>query len=82
MCGRFAFVPRYEQLRSQFHLNEPIELGPRYNIAPSGTILFLIESESRQVSPLMLSWGLIPFWVRDLKKAQAITNFLGVTELS
>lgn len=74
MCGRFAFVPRYEQLRYQFHLDEPIDLGARYNIAPGGSILFLCESSPSQVSALRLQWGLIPFWVRDLKKTKLIAN--------
>ena len=73
MCGRFAFVPRNHSLVYQFGLDEPIDYTPRYNSAPGTEILFLCSTDE-QVSPLMRRWGLIPFFVRDLKKAHPILN--------
>lgn len=74
MCGRFAFVPKYDKLRYQFHLNEPVELTPRYNIAPGATVLFLCSPDGSHINPLNLRWGLIPFWAKDKKSAGALIN--------
>lgn len=74
MCGRFAFVPNYEKLRAQFHLNDMIDISPRYNIAPGSEILFLCSPDNSQIKALKLRWGLIPFWTKDKKNVRMLNN--------
>jgi putative SOS response-associated peptidase YedK len=74
MCGRFAFVPQYDKLRYQFHLNEIVDSTPRYNIAPASSVLFLCSTDDGQINPFYLHWGLIPFWAKDKKSIGALIN--------
>ena len=74
MCGRFAFVPKYDKLRYQFHVNERVEITPRYNIAPGATVLFLCSPDGVHINPLNLRWGLIPFWAKDKKSVGSLIN--------
>lgn len=66
MCGRFTLKP---PRRIKFeHINdsdlEP--LLPRYNIAPSQTVLALADfGNGPELSPL--TWGLVPSWSNDSK---------------
>lgn len=73
MCGRFAFVPQEARLRAQFGVDEVLISTPRYNIPPTATVLFLCIVEG-QMKPLYLRWGLVPSWVKDLKKIGMLNN--------
>ena len=65
MCGRFSQSLTAEAIAEAFHLTEVPDWQPRYNIAPTQTILAvaMIESGGRQSKPLR--WGLIPSWAKD-----------------
>jgi putative SOS response-associated peptidase YedK len=66
MCGRFTLKsPRRINL-GQFKDSDLQPLLPRYNIAPSQTVLALADlGNGRELSPL--TWGLIPSWSNDSK---------------
>lgn len=74
MCGRFAFIPKYDKLQYQFHVNDISEITPRYNIAPGASVLVLCSPDAIQINAVYLRWGLIPFWANDKKGAGALTN--------
>jgi putative SOS response-associated peptidase YedK len=74
MCGRFAFVPKYDTLRYQFHVNETVEITPRYNIAPGALVYFLCSPDGIEVNALQLRWGLIPSWAKDKKSVGSLIN--------
>lgn len=74
MCGRFAFIPNYDKLRAQFHLDEMREMAPRYNISPGSEILVLCSLDGLQINALQLRWGLIPFWAKDKKNVGTLNN--------
>ncbi len=61
MCGRFALYTDGAELARQLQAEVPGGYHPRYNIAPTQTILTLhrVDGE-RQLVPLR--WGLIPGW--------------------
>lgn len=46
MCGRFAYVASNEELKSQFHLSNAIEITPRFNIAPGSQVLCLVKTNA------------------------------------
>jgi putative SOS response-associated peptidase YedK len=74
MCGRFALVPKSNQVKYQFNLDEDFDFNPRYNIAPGSKVLFLCAPDSSAVKALNLHWGLIPFWAKDKKISGSLAN--------
>jgi len=68
MCGRFALRCSLHQLVDQFLLTSPpdLSLPPRFNIAPTQTIMALRRLAGNQNRELAaLHWGLIPAWAKD-----------------
>ncbi len=67
MCGRFTLTASsYNQLALRFDIGgaPQFEYHPRYNIAPSQSVLAVITHEGeRRLGPLR--WGLIPFWAKE-----------------
>ena len=75
MCGRFTLHTEKEILsrRFEFALEDLAELVPRYNIAPTQSILTLHGGAgSRQAE--MMHWGLVPGWTRDRAKLPKMIN--------
>ena len=73
MCGRFAQFTVLENLQSRFPIDTvACEITPSYNVAPSQEILSIIRREENRL--LKLHWGIVPFWVKDIKKAAKPIN--------
>jgi putative SOS response-associated peptidase YedK len=65
MCGRFTLIISPEILSKTFDLQElPIDLEPRYNIAPSQPIA-AIRNIGEHNKLNFIKWGLLPHWARD-----------------
>ena len=68
MCGRFALRCSSHQLVDQFLLTSSpdLSLKPRFNIAPTQTIMALRRSAGNSDRELAcFHWGLIPSWAKD-----------------
>lgn len=68
MCGRFTLTTTDgETLRATFNLDGiPIDLSPRYNIAPTQNIATIIHDDGAPQNTLVrMCWGLIPSWAKD-----------------
>ncbi len=64
MCGRFTLTVDPAQLKLLLDLNDvPVDLAPRYNIAPTQTVAVVTSLQDRKVE--MFQWGLIPSWAKD-----------------
>ncbi len=75
MCGRFGFVPDAESFQLEFDLPLPVELGPRFNIAPTQPIGIVRESPHTGRREFTFAhWGLIPFWAKDPSLASRLIN--------
>lgn len=74
MCGRFTLTISPDQLQDQFGLSEPppIDLAPRYNIAPSQAVAVVTNSADRKLE--IFQWGLIPSWAKDPKIGNKLIN--------
>jgi putative SOS response-associated peptidase YedK len=73
MCGRFTLTIDPNTLMSVLDLNSvPVELEPRYNIAPSQSIAVVTDEEKRDVE--LMKWGLIPSWAKDPAIANQLIN--------
>jgi putative SOS response-associated peptidase YedK len=67
MCGRFTQKTAPAELVEAFELDAaPIDLGERYNIAPSQTVL-VVANLAGPRRALPMQWGLRPRWVRDAR---------------
>jgi putative SOS response-associated peptidase YedK len=74
MCGRFAFFSPREAVLRTFGVDCLLPLPPRYNIAPSQSVLALRESRGGPMEAVMLRWGLVPFWAKDPSIGQRMIN--------
>jgi putative SOS response-associated peptidase YedK len=53
---------------------QPAEVTPRYNIAPSQSVLAIGPDRNGHPAAAMFQWGLIPSWVSDKDTAHAPIN--------
>ncbi len=73
MCGRFAYVASNEELKSQFHLSNAIEITPRFNIAPGSRVLCLVKTNVDEIQGVVLHWGSFPLGQRTGKNLEALS---------
>lgn len=73
MCGRFLLHSPPAELSALFGFADQPNLQPRYNIAPTQTIVAVSPqgSERRLISA---RWGLIPAWTKDCKALPLLIN--------
>jgi putative SOS response-associated peptidase YedK len=75
MCGRFTLTDPDADLAVQFNLPEIPDLKPRYNIAPTQPVAAVrVAAEGTQREMVMLRWGLIPSWAKDLNIGARMIN--------
>lgn len=73
MCGRFTQTHSGQALAKAFGLSVAPDIPPRYNIAPSQSILVVRAGESgREV--IAMRWGLIPSWMKEPPKDARLIN--------
>lgn len=65
MCGRFAFYSPREAVLAVFGVELPFEPEPRYNVAPTQTVVAIRAGAEGEPEGVVLRWGLVPFWARD-----------------
>jgi putative SOS response-associated peptidase YedK len=68
MCGRFVFNMGRERFEAAYQVQAPLELRPRFNIAPTQQAA-VIRLESGQAAASMLRWG-----ITNSKTKQPIIN--------
>ena len=66
MCGRFTLKTPERLKFDALNTCDPDDLVPRYNIAPSQTVLTILDRNSEREAAF-LRWGLIPFWSKEPK---------------
>lgn len=74
MCGRFAFYSPSEAAAALFGVSAPVEVQPRYNIAPTQFIAAIRDDERHERELVMLRWGLVPFWAKDPSLGNRMIN--------
>jgi putative SOS response-associated peptidase YedK len=65
MCGRFLLTAPVEALRRLFGVEAGLNLGPRYNIAPTQETPVVRPAAAGGRELALLRWGLIPPWAKD-----------------
>jgi putative SOS response-associated peptidase YedK len=78
MCGRFAFYSPREAVSDLFDVEFPLALEPRFNISPTQYVVTLRQKEGDDdelaIEPVLLRWGLIPFWASDARIGNRMIN--------
>ncbi len=70
MCGRYTQTESLKKLLDRFGFRSIADdMAPRYNIAPSQKAPVVVLAEAGRVLKNM-TWGLIPFWVKELAAAK------------
>jgi putative SOS response-associated peptidase YedK len=75
MCGRYTLRVSPVELAEIFSVLNTIDWSPRYNIAPTQTVVAVRPVEQgggREFA--LLKWGLIPSWAKDAKIASSLIN--------
>lgn len=64
MCGRFTLTTNLGAIAARFGVSRFLEeVGPRYNIAPTQTVIVVNDDGTRRLT--QMRWGLIPSWAKD-----------------
>jgi len=72
MCGRYSLAC-IDDLCGRFRVIDPmIGFRSHFNIAPGSTNPVIVVHERAEA--VMMQWGLVPHWVRDIKAAQRPIN--------
>jgi putative SOS response-associated peptidase YedK len=75
MCGRYTLRANARHLTEVFATLNGIEWSPRYNIAPTQTVVAVREPEKGKGRELaLMRWGLIPSWAKDMKIGSNLIN--------
>jgi putative SOS response-associated peptidase YedK len=75
MCGRYTLRANSHDLNEVFATLNSIEWSPRYNIAPTQTVVAVRQQEKGKKRELaLMKWGLIPSWAKDQKIGNSLIN--------
>jgi putative SOS response-associated peptidase YedK len=79
MCGRFTLHQSEQSLAQTFDLPGVPCLSPRYNIAPTQTVLAIrhplaADTEDGDRTWVHFTWGLVPSWAQDSKIGARLIN--------
>ena len=76
MCGRFTLFANFTDIMNRFDIEAAIEeelYHPNYNIAPSNSVLSVINDGTKNRLGY-LRWGLVPPWAKDEKIGYKMIN--------
>ena len=80
MCGRYSITTPVEALRRLFRFTgPPVNLRPRWNVAPTQEAPVVRRTKDGQRELRMLRWGLVPYWAKDMSGAARMINARGET---
>jgi len=71
MCGRFGLLHTWDEMVESYRLvSPPLNLAPRYNIAPTQPVLAVLAAAASGGAgggnlAAHFQWGLVPSWARD-----------------
>lgn len=74
MCGRYVLSSTGERIAEHFGLAQATPVAPRYNIAPTQQAPVVRVARSGERELVVLRWGLVPFWAKDLAVGQRQIN--------
>ena len=80
MCGRYVLAAPIDELVSFFEANLApgvrAEYRSSYNVAPTDSVLGLVEEDSKGRVLDEFRWGLVPSWAKDPSVGSRMFNAL------
>ncbi len=73
MCGLFSFRKAPEETRNLFNYLETPDFPPRQYVTPGGPIAIVTANRDGRHF-LLVRWGLIPSWVKEVKPGKPLIN--------
>ena len=81
VCGRYTLISDISELQGRFgFVMDSPALEPRYNIAPTQSVLTVVNEGERRGD--MMRWGLVPSWAKDIKVGIRMINAVSETAAS
>jgi putative SOS response-associated peptidase YedK len=74
MCGRFTITVAPAEVARVLELAEVPAFRPRYNAAPTQSILAARVDQQGRREAVFLRWGLVPHWADDVAIAHRLIN--------
>ena len=74
MCGRFTLTQSAIALTEAFSLEDVLEWTPRYNIAPTQTVMAIALDSAHTRQRRFFRWGLVPGWATALAIGAKLIN--------
>jgi SOS response associated peptidase (SRAP) len=80
MCGRYKLELPFREIVRLYNLTQANasrfdNMPARYNIAPTQDVAVVrLNRETKERELVMLRWGLIPYWAKDVKIAFSTIN--------
>lgn len=78
MCGRFTQLRSWTELVRLYRLADdavPLNLGPRYNVAPTENVpIVRLRRDGTSRELVMARWGLVPPWSKDISVGARAIN--------
>jgi putative SOS response-associated peptidase YedK len=78
MCGRFSFHSPHETVVQLFGVaggaGGAAAVPPRWNIAPSATVVAVRATAGGQRELALLHWGLVPSWAKERSIGERLIN--------
>lgn len=73
MCGRFLRTSSLGEVVAAFDADGLFELDRSFNVPPTTPVYVIRHDETHRIVDAM-SWGLVPFWAKDAKRAANAIN--------
>ncbi len=73
MCARYTLKSSATVLQELFDLDDPLDMTPRYNIAPTQAVPGVVAEGGKHVVK-WFQWGLVPGWAKDTSIGQKLIN--------
>jgi putative SOS response-associated peptidase YedK len=74
MCGRFTITVAATEAAELLGVAIPQDFRPRYNAAPSQNLLATRVNDAGKREAVLLRWGLVPWWAKDVKIGYSLLN--------
>ena len=73
MCGRFSLIMDLWELGQRFQFDaSDLTVKSAYNVAPTQNVLTVVGGDTRQ--GMLMRWGLIPYWAKDISLGSRMFN--------
>lgn len=74
MCSRYSLTSPHNVIRAYFAYGNEHTFPPRYNIAPTAPAAIVRAGARHDRELILVRWGLIPSWVRDIDTFSTLIN--------